>query len=168
MINQLTIRLATTDDAGLINKLAWIIFPETYKNILSPEQKNYMMEWMYSVPSLIRQMNEEHHSYLLAYEGEQCIGYASVQPQDHTTFHLQKLYILPEKQGYGYGTQLFFAAIGFVKNLNPDIKSIQLNVNRYNSALSFYEHLGMKKIAQGDFDIGHGYYMNDYIMELEI
>ena len=34
----LTIRKATTADCELIHKLAWQIFPETYKEILSPEQ----------------------------------------------------------------------------------------------------------------------------------
>ena len=44
----LIIRKATTADCELIHKLAWQIFPETYKDILSPEQNDYMMEWMYS------------------------------------------------------------------------------------------------------------------------
>ena len=43
-----TIRKATSADCGLIHKLAWQIFPETYKEILSKEQIEYMMEWMYS------------------------------------------------------------------------------------------------------------------------
>ena len=44
----LTIREATTADCNLINTLASIVFPATYKNILSPEQLDYMMEWMYA------------------------------------------------------------------------------------------------------------------------
>lgn len=28
--------------------------------------------------------------------------------------------------------------------------------------------MGMKKVRQGDFPIGNGYYMNDYIMALRI
>ena len=32
-----TIRKATSADCGLIHKLAWQIFPETYKEILSKE-----------------------------------------------------------------------------------------------------------------------------------
>jgi hypothetical protein len=28
--------------------------------------------------------------------------------------------------------------------------------------------MGMTKVDEGDFDIGHGYYMNDYIMGLNI
>ena len=52
----LTIRKATTADCELIHKLAWQIFPETYKDILSPEQNDYMMEWMYSIENIRKQM----------------------------------------------------------------------------------------------------------------
>lgn len=41
-----TIRKATTADCALIQKLAQQIFPVTYKDILTPEQTDYMMEWM--------------------------------------------------------------------------------------------------------------------------
>ena len=47
-----TIRKATSADCGLIHKLAWQIFPETYKEILSKEQIEYMMEWMYSLETV--------------------------------------------------------------------------------------------------------------------
>ena len=39
-----TIRKATTDDCGLINQMAGEVFPATYKEILSPEQLDYMMD----------------------------------------------------------------------------------------------------------------------------
>lgn len=44
----LTIRQATVDDCYLINQLAKEVFPATYRDLLSPEQLNYMMEWMYA------------------------------------------------------------------------------------------------------------------------
>ena len=42
---------------------------------------------------------------------------------------------------------------------------LQLNVNRHNTAKSFYEKLGFAVIKEEDIDIGSGYFMNDYIME---
>ena len=45
---------------------------------------------------------------------------------------------------------------------------MELNVNRRNRALHFYERMGMCRLREGDFPIGDGYYMNDYIMGLEI
>ena len=45
---------------------------------------------------------------------------------------------------------------------------MELNVNRENRAIRFYEHMGMHKARQGDFSIGNGYFMNDYIMSMEL
>ena len=45
---------------------------------------------------------------------------------------------------------------------------MELIVNRNNKALQFYQHMGMRKLREGDFPIGNGYYMNDYIMGLDI
>ena len=45
---------------------------------------------------------------------------------------------------------------------------LELNVNRNNSAVGFYQHLGLKILRQGDFHIGNGFYMNDYIMGIDI
>ena len=33
---------------------------------------------------------------------------------------------------------------------------------------TYYEKMGMRKLREGDFPIGNGYYMNDYIMGLNI
>ena len=51
---------------------------------------------------------------------------------------------------------------------NPEGCRIELNVNRGNTATGFYEHLGMVCDRQGDFPIGKGFYMNDFIYILDI
>lgn len=94
-----TIRKATSTDCELIHKLAWQIFPETYKEILSKEQTEYMMEWMYSIENIRKQMEEEEHVYFIAYEECEAAGYVSIQPQGKDLFHLQKIYVLPYYQG---------------------------------------------------------------------
>lgn len=167
-MEQLSIRKATADDSCLINKLAWDVFPATYKSILSQEQIDYMMEWMYSPDSLKRQMTAEGHVYLLAYSGGSCVGYVSVRPDGEDTFHLEKIYVRPEMQGTGCGKFLFNNAVAYIRSVHPTPCTVELNVNRYNPALGFYLHLGMKKVRQGDFAIGGGFYMNDYIMALRI
>lgn len=163
-----TTRKATLDDCKLIHELAWQIFPKTYKDIITPEQCSFMMEWMYSIENLTKQMTEEGHIYLLAYDGERCVGYVSVQPQEENLYHLQKIYVLPEMQGTGCGRFLFNQAVAYIKSVHPSPCTMELNVNRYNKALAFYEHMGMRIDRQGDFPIGNGYYMNDYIMALDI
>lgn len=81
---------------------------------------------------------------------------------------MQKIYVLPRFQGHHLGRTLFDAAVSLVMRLHPEPCRIFLHVNRYNKAKTFYEHLGLKVTKQGDYDIGNGYFMNDYIMEKEI
>ena len=163
------IRKATLEDIPLINKLAWIVFPHTYKELLSPGQIEFMMDWMYSPANLQKQMTEDGHIYFLAYEGNEPAGYLSIQPEGEQTYHLQKIYVLPSFQGKKLGKHLFNHAIHAIKELHPEPCQMRLNVNRYNTkAVDFYFRMGMKKVFEGDFDIGHGYLMTDYIMALDI
>lgn len=164
----ITIRKATTADIPTINALAQIVFPATYAQILSEEQLAYMMEWMYSPANLLKQMDEEGHIYYLAEKDGQAVGYVSIQPETENVFHLQKLYVLPEYQKDHIGTSLFRHAAEAMFRLNGGPCTMRLNVNRNNPALGFYRRMGMKIAFEGDFPIGNGYYMNDYIMELEI
>lgn len=163
-----TIRKATVDDCNLINKMARDVFPATYKHILSPEQLDYMMEWMYAPENIRKQIEEEEHVYFLAYHECEPCGYVSIQPQGKDVFHLQKIYVLPHFQGAHCGSFLFREAIKYIKEVHPQPCLMELNVNRNNKALNFYEQMGMRKLREGDFPIGNGYYMNDYIMGIEI
>ena len=165
----MTIRKANRSDCKLINELANRIFPYTYQDILTNHQIDYMMDWMYSVNSLSEQM-DEGHVYLIAYsENNEPLGYVSVNKGDNDIWHLQKIYVLPDIHGKGIGNFLFEQAISYIKE-EEDNKpfKIQLNVNRNNRAIGFYLKKGMQKIDEGDFPIGNGFYMNDYIMELNV
>ena len=113
-------------------------------------------------------MEEEEHVYFIAYEECEAAGYVSIQPQGKDLFHLQKIYVLPYYQGAHCGSFLFREAVKYIKEIHPEPCMLELNVNRNNKALHFYEHMGMKKLREGDFPIGNGYYMNDYIMGLDI
>ncbi|WP_300729909.1 GNAT family N-acetyltransferase [uncultured Bacteroides sp.] len=162
------IKKADIADIPVINKLAWATFPETYKDIISKEQIDYMMDWMYSPENLRKQMEEEGHIYYIAYEECEAAGYVSIQQEDKDVFCLQKIYVLPYYQKYHLGKELFKQAIKGIKEIHPEPCLMELHVNRNNKAIGFYEHMGMRKLREGDFEIGNGYYMNDYIMGLDI
>ena len=163
----LTIRKATKEDCMLINRLASQVWEATYGHILSKEQLDYMFEWMYAPHNLIQQMNNGH-VYFIGYKENEPLGYVSVEQQDKDLFHLQKIYVLPSFQGCHAGSFLFKEAVKYIKSIHPAPCTMELNVNRENKALHFYRHMGMKKVREGDFPIGNGYYMNDYIMGIEI
>ena len=161
------IRKATKDDCPQIRQLAEQIFPATYKEIISQEQIDFMMDWMYSISNLNKQM-DDGHIYFLAYRETAPVGYVSVEQQNKDLFHLQKIYVLGSEQGTGCGKFIFTEAVKYIKTVHPAPCTMELNVNRENRAIRFYEHMGMHKARQGDFSIGNGYFMNDYIMSMEL
>ncbi|MEY3062820.1 MAG: hypothetical protein RI994_2072, partial [Pseudomonadota bacterium] len=52
------IRLAQLDELPILENLARQIWPATYADIISQEQIDFMLNWMYSFPAL-RQQQEE-------------------------------------------------------------------------------------------------------------
>lgn len=167
------IRKAGADDVPTIHDLAQIAFRHTYRDILSPEQMEYMMDWMYAPENILKQFEDGHVYYILSCSGLPC-GYVSVQregvdPQGVEVYHLHKIYVLPSCQGEGLGRILFNRALEHVRAESHGRQArVELNVNRSNKAVSFYRHLGMTLLRQGDFHIGNGFYMNDYIMGLDL
>ena len=155
---------AREKDIPLINDLAIKTWPSTFKNILCKEQITYMLEWMYSYSSLSKQMQKGHH-FLLVKAADQNCGYCSYVNKTKKTI-LQKIYILPESQGLGIGKSLLKEVI--LRARQSGKKTLQLNVNRYNKAVNFYQKQGFKIISTEDNPIGQGYYMNDFVMELPL
>jgi ribosomal protein S18 acetylase RimI-like enzyme len=74
--------------------------------------------------------------------------------------------VLPSEQGKGLGKLLIDKAIEIAIAQNQ--KAIFLNVNKYNKARFFYEKLGFTIVKDEVIDIGNGYVMDDYVMEVAI
>jgi ribosomal protein S18 acetylase RimI-like enzyme len=172
-MNEVFIRIARTDDISVIHDMAEVAFRHTYREILSSEQMEYMMDWMYSPANLLKQFEDGHVYHILFSQGRPC-GYVSVQKEgtdadNIEVWHLQKIYVLPSEQGHGLGRTLFECAVKYIRS---DAKgkpaALELNVNRNNPSIEFYRHLGLKILRQGDFHIGNGFYMNDYIMGADL
>lgn len=162
-----TIRRAVEDNIELIRCLADQAFRATYREILSPGQMDYMFGWMYSPETLRHEMQRGFGWFVAERGGEPC-GYLSVRQETADLFHLEKIYLLPRFQGLGGGEALFRHAVAYIRSVHPAPCLMELNVNRHNGALHFYERMGMRKLREGDFPIGGGYFMNDYIMGLEV
>lgn len=154
---------ATEAHLPVVHKLAHSIWPAAFKNILAEEQITYMLEWMYSIPSLKQQMRAGHHFLLV--KKEKYYGYCSYQHMDRMT-KLHKLYILPEMQGRGIGSALLSEVIKRAKEKGH--AALQLNVNRFNKAVAFYQKSGFLVLRKEDHSIGNGFFMNDYVMELPL
>lgn len=161
----LTIRRAFEKDIPLIRELSLKVWPQTYSTILSAEQIDYMLEMMYSERSLANQMKEKQE-FIIVSDGNEPIGFASYSLVEKGVYQLHKIYILPGLQGKGAGKYVIRELVNAIARKGG--KSLQLNVNRNNKARDFYEKLGFAIIREEDIDIGNGYFMNDFVMEIII
>lgn len=157
------IRRAERTDVPVIIALAKATWEPTYRDILPKAQIDFMFNEMYSPASLESQMSELGHTFLILYIQGKASGYASYSAKKEIKgiFKLQKIYLLPELQGKGLGKKLIEAVEE--KVCEEGGKVLELNVNRYNPARAFYEHLGFSFYQEEDVPIGE-FWMNDFVM----
>jgi len=142
---------------------AW---PAAYREILSASQIQYMIDLFYST-DVLRENLQAGHSFLIYLDtAGTALGFAGFELNYHNTTQakLHKLYVLPDTQGKGVGRQLLDAVRQKVQDAGQT--HLLLNVNRDNKARFFYEKYGFTVARSEDSDIGNGYFMNDYVMEL--
>jgi diamine N-acetyltransferase len=163
MSYSLTIREAGLNDLVTVERLAHEIWPGTYGQILSSEQLSYMLQLIYSQPSLQQQMLQQAHHFLIAEIDGQPVGFADYSLYEPGVYKLHKIYVHANTQGKGVGKALIDHIIG--KLLPQKVHILRLNVNRYNKARLFYEKLGFTITGEEDIDIGNGFFMIDYVME---
>ena len=158
-----TIRKATAADAQTIRELAEKTWWEAYSPILEKEQIEYMLNEIYDVEKLRHQLETCSQTFVLLTERTNPVAFASFSPREENceVYKLHKLYCLPETQGKGYGKVLINEVIQ--ETLKAGKHLLDLNVNRYNKAKTFYEKMGFKVIYEEDIPIGP-YFMNDYVM----
>lgn len=167
MDESLSIRPGDLDDINTIGFLAQQIWPETYGEIITTEQLQYMLNLFYSPASLRRQMLDDKHQFLIVEEGEEPIGFAAWSgTAEPGVFKLHKLYVLPGRQGKGLGRGMLQYIYQVIRPQGA--RTLLLNVNRWNKARQFYERMGFAVIKEEDVPIGRGYFMNDYVMEVSV
>ena len=159
---------AAIQDFKTIREIAYKSWPNTYGSILSKEQIDYMLDLFYSEKTLLKNLNEKGHRFLLVNEGEVCLGFASYEHNylNQNCTRLHKIYLLPEAQGKGAGKLLIEA----VENLAKENQSVlvSLNVNKFNKAISFYKKIGFEVVSDEEILLDHGYKMEDYKMEKKL
>lgn len=162
--NTLKIRRATIVDIPIIQNIAYEAWPVAFKDILSQEQIDYMLNWMYSEEGLERQLWIQNHLFAIAFYEDIPIGFVGFE---HNVNHskstkVHKLYLLPKYKGMGVGKALMKYVQD--KALNVEDTSLFLNVNKHNKAVDFYKSLGFEISKEEIIEIGKGYVMDDYVM----
>ncbi len=166
-MNTLSIKLASIEDIPAIVKIAYDTWFVTYQDVISQAQIEYMFGEMYTPESIYKQMDFYKHAFLILYQAEMPIGFASYGKLEEpiNTYKLHKLYLLPIEQNKGFGRMLLNEVEKQVADLGAD--HLHLNVNRKNPALSFYEKLGYEIIETVDIPFAE-FWLNDFILSKKI
>jgi GNAT superfamily N-acetyltransferase len=172
-MSEIIIRPATIEDGAFIRSVSERTWPSTYGHIISQEQIDFMLNWMYSDASLAEQFAKGHQFYIAKLKDDD-IGFCSVSAENRDDTNdegkaqkahkLNKLYVLPTAHGTGSGKALLNKAIEVAKAGGSS--SLFLQVNKLNNAYTFYLKNGFLKEEEFKFDIGNGFYMDDYVMRL--
>lgn len=168
-------RHATLADVALIRSIADGVWQETYADILSAEQIDYMFEMMYSHENLTIQMRDKQHHFIIILCDETPSAYISIEPLGSGRYNFQKIYARRQAQGCGIGRYMIEQGEKWVRGEEEQAPTstdgsivVELFVNRRNKAVDFYRHMGFEIVDTRDHAIGNDFYMNDYIMEKKL
>lgn len=158
-------KATTEEDLHKIAELAEIIWHQHFTPIIGKEQVIYMVDKFQSFPALKEQLTSGYEYYRIFNQDDFC-GYCGIHPENGKLF-LSKLYLKKEARGRHLASQTF----DFLKQLCRErgLSAIWLTCNKHNdNTLAVYRHLGFKTVDTQVADIGNGFVMDDYIMEVTI
>lgn len=159
------VKVETQAQVEQVADMAGKIWREHFTPIIGAGQVAYMLDKFQSATALADQLKEGYEYYQMTDQG-QYAGYCGIHAQGDSLF-LSKLYL--EKSFRG--RRLASKALLFLRELcrQRGIRRIYLTCNKHNEqTLAVYRHLGFETIAVQAADIGGGYIMDDYIMEIRL
>ncbi|MFT5468618.1 MAG: RimJ/RimL family protein N-acetyltransferase [Verrucomicrobiales bacterium] len=160
----IALRLATVEDVPLIRELADEIWRAVYPGVISIEQIEFMIDWMYAAEKLKNDIAEGEIRFWIFDLADEPVGFASIGPGEaELELHLHKLYLKPTLHGRGFGSAALQQLLTESRSLEAD--EISLRVNRANEpAIRCYERNGFTREREICDDIGGGFVMDDYWM----
>jgi len=157
-----------TEDTHLseIHDLAHVIWREHYPGIISHEQIEYMLRTGYQLGALRRDLTQRQIRYDRALIDGALVGFAAYGPHADALM-LHKLYVDAARRGRGCARKLVEAASEYARANAFD--RIVLRVNKSNRlAITAYERIGFTNQGSIVSDIGCGFSMDDYWMQLAL
>ena len=163
-------------DQKLLAEIAGEIWRGYWPDIIGEAQTEYMIEKFQSYKAIKKFMAKGNYEYwfLVATESDEdgleksIVGFTggrSTPGEDE--FFISKLYLFPEARGRGYArrTVEFFEDLCFVRGHH----TLRLTVDKRNElGIRAYTGIGFETVGETAADIGHGFSLNDYVMELAL
>ncbi len=157
------IRPVTPPDVPAIAALAREIWQATYPGIITQEQIDFMLEQRYGHERLYDDLEDLHKWLDQAFHDGRRVGFAFSEIAKGE-FKLDKLYIHPDVQRQGVGGQLIEHVAERARREGFPCVILQVNKRNVN-AINSYKKYGFTVRDVTVDDIGHGYVMDDFVME---
>lgn len=156
----LTIRRAAGSDASALAELAARTFAETFAADNSPENLQAHLRSSYGVAQQSAELADPDVLTLLAYRGEELIGFAQVRRKpapacvvEEAPIELHRFYLARAAQGSGAAAPLMLEARAAARELGG--RHLWLGVwERNPRAVAFYVKSGFVKVGSHDFFVG--------------
>jgi ribosomal protein S18 acetylase RimI-like enzyme len=160
---KLEIRPVTPPDVPAMAREIW---QATYPGIITQEQIDFMLEQRYGHERLYDDLEDVHKWLDQAFVGDRRVGFAFSEIYKGE-FKLDKLYIHPDVQRQGVGGQLIAHVAARAKK--EGYPCVILAVNKRNDkAINSYMKYGFVVREAIVDDIGHGFIMDDFVMEKKL
>lgn len=159
--------VSTSENLQTTAQLAHKIWNQHYVPIIGQDQVNYMVDKFQSVSAITKQLKEGYQYFLIEYQSEPC-GYLALVPnKSENKLMISKIYVDIDYRGLRLGKKLLEFTIKKAKT--EGFKTIWLTVNKNNTnAIKWYEKKRFKIKEEIVMDIGNGFIMDDYLLELLI
>lgn len=142
------------------------IWNEYFITLISQAQIDYMVDKFQSPSALTKAIHEDHYTYYTVCDHEIPIAYCGIQVQNKRLF-LSKLYVKKAYRKQGISSLLMNRCIEYALQHHCDV--IYLTCNKHNeNSLAMYQHKGFVIVDAQETDIGNGFIMDDYILELAL
>jgi len=147
--------------------LAHKIWNQHYVPIIGQAQVDYMVGKFQSEEAIEEQLNKGYRYFLIHHEELAC-GYLALVPDaENHRLMISKIYVDAQFRGLHLGSKLLDFAVE--EGLKGTFTTLWLTVNKHNSnSIAWYKKRGFAIKEALVMDIGNGYVMDDYVMELPL
>jgi ribosomal protein S18 acetylase RimI-like enzyme len=158
------IPIVTAEQIAKTAELADLTWTEHYTPIIGADKTAYMIRELQSSEVIRDQIENMGYLYYLIMVGESICGYLALVKTDDLIY-LSKIYVEKSFRGLGIARKAIEFSTALCKREGSPV--IRLPISRQNlSSIAIYEHLGFVRVKEETDDIGGGYVMDNFIMEL--
>lgn len=156
MIEQLTIKRITTNEAEILSEVAIRAYKDHYLHLWNDDGRWYIQK-SFSINQLQFEIEDANNGFYFAIIDQNPVGFIKIRPinqlSDHEGdgFEIERIYLTKEATGKKIGNKLMIFAIEIAKNLQKDYVWLKA-MDSSHDAIRFYQNLGFVQCGTSRLD----------------